>query len=161
ERISWEEALDEIFYRVSDVVERWGSQAVLPLNYAGPHGLLAYDSMSLRFFHRLRASQLYRRALCGGVRSGAWAGAHCAGAGIPPRIRGGGEHQLGLGYKRGCVERASRALHPPCETEGGTASGRRSAAHEDRRTSRSASADLARHGHAPGLGDRGGAGARR
>jgi len=74
-RISWEEALDEIFERVSGVIGRWGPQAVMPLNYAGPHGFLAGDSMSLRFFHRLGATQLYRRALFGGVRSGAWGGA--------------------------------------------------------------------------------------
>src|SRR5436190_1766695 len=74
ERISWEAALDEINERLEEVIGRWGPQAILPLNYAGPHGLLAGDSMSLRFFHRLGASQLYRRALCGGVRSEAWPG---------------------------------------------------------------------------------------
>src|SRR5262249_58668975 len=55
-------------------------------NYAGPHGLLAYDSMSLRFFHRLGATQLYRRALCGGVRSEAWAGTYGAVPGCPPEF---------------------------------------------------------------------------
>ena len=85
-RILWEEALDEIYDRISDVIGRWGPQAVLPLNYAGPHGLLAYDSMSLRFFHRLGASQLYRRALCGGVRSEAWAGTYGAVPGCPPEF---------------------------------------------------------------------------
>jgi len=84
ERISWQAALDEIHDRVGEVIGRWGSQAVLPLNYAGPHGLLAGDSMSLRFFHRLGASQLYRRALCGGVRSEAWAGTYGAVPGCPP-----------------------------------------------------------------------------
>ena len=68
-RISWDAALDEIHQRVSDIIGRWGPQAVMPLNYAGPHGLLAGDSMSLRFFNRLGATQLYRRALCGGVRA--------------------------------------------------------------------------------------------
>jgi anaerobic selenocysteine-containing dehydrogenase len=86
DRISWQEALDEIHDRISDVIGRWGSQAVLPLNYAGPHGLLAYDSMSLRFFHRLGATQLYRRALCGGVRSEAWAGTYGAAPGCPPEF---------------------------------------------------------------------------
>ena len=86
ERISWGAALDDIYERVSDVVRRWGPQAVAPLNYAGPHGLLAYDSMSLRFFHRLGASQLYRRALCGGVRSEAWAGTYGAVPGCPPEF---------------------------------------------------------------------------
>jgi len=86
ERIAWEEALDEIFERVSAVIGRWGSQAVMPLNYAGPHGFLAGDSMSLRFFHRLGATQLYRRALCGGVRSEAWAGTYGAVPGCPPEF---------------------------------------------------------------------------
>ena len=45
----------------SSVIDRWGPQAVMPLNYAGPHGMLAGDSMSLRFFHKLGASQLFRR----------------------------------------------------------------------------------------------------
>ena len=56
ERISWDAALDEIHERVSEVIGRWGPQAVMPLNYAGPHGLLAGDSMSLRFFNRLGAT---------------------------------------------------------------------------------------------------------
>lgn len=85
-RISWAEALDEIHARVTDVINRWGPQAVTPLNYAGPHGFLSADSMSLRFFHRLGASQVYRRSLCGGVRSEAWAGTYGAVAGAPPEI---------------------------------------------------------------------------
>ena len=85
-RISWKEALDEIYERVSAVIGRWGPQAVMPLNYAGPHGFLAGDSMSLRFFHRLGATQLYRRALCGGVRSEAWAGTYGAVPGCPPEF---------------------------------------------------------------------------
>jgi anaerobic selenocysteine-containing dehydrogenase len=86
ERVSWEAALDEIYQRVSAVIDRWGPQAVMPLNYAGPHGLLAGDSMSLRFFHRLGATQLYRRALCGGVRSEAWVGTYGAVPGCPPEF---------------------------------------------------------------------------
>src|SRR5246500_3768284 len=86
ERISWEAALDEIYQRVGAVIDRWGPQAVMPLNYAGPHGFLAGDSMSLRFFKRLGATQLYRRALCGGVRSEAWAGTFGAVPGCPPEF---------------------------------------------------------------------------
>src|SRR5262245_47516062 len=51
ERISWNAALDLIHERVLVVVARHGREAVMPLNYAGPHGVLALDSMSLRFFH--------------------------------------------------------------------------------------------------------------
>src|SRR5205807_1728985 len=86
ERISWDAALNEIHDRVGEVIARWGAQAILPLNYAGPHGFLAGDSMSLRFFHRLGGSQLYRRALCGGVRSEAWAGTYGAVPGCPPEF---------------------------------------------------------------------------
>ncbi len=84
ERISWDAALDEIHARTSAVIDRWGPQAVTPLNYAGPHGLLSGDSMSLRFFHKLGASLVYRRSLCGGVRSEAWAGTYGAVPGCPP-----------------------------------------------------------------------------
>ena len=72
--IGWAEALAEIGARVGAVITKHGPQAVLPLNYAGPHGMLSGDSMSLRFFHKMGASLLYRRSMCGGIRSEAWAG---------------------------------------------------------------------------------------
>jgi anaerobic selenocysteine-containing dehydrogenase len=86
ERITWGAALDEVHARTSAVIERWGPQAVAPLNYAGPHGFLAGDSMSLRFFHKLGATQLYRRSLCGGVRTEAWTGTYGAVPGCPPEF---------------------------------------------------------------------------
>jgi anaerobic selenocysteine-containing dehydrogenase len=86
QRITWAAALDAIHERVSEVIRRWGPEAVAPLNYAGPHGLLACDSMSLRFLHRLGASHVYRRSLCGGVRSEAWAGTYGAVPGAPPEL---------------------------------------------------------------------------
>jgi len=82
-RISWEEALEIIHARVAAVIERHGPQAVVPLNYAGPHGFLANDSMSLRFFHRLGASHLARDPLCGGIRSTAYAATFGATPGTP------------------------------------------------------------------------------
>ncbi len=91
ERISWDAALDEIRDRVGAVIARHGPQAVLPLNYAGPHGMLSGDSMSLRFFHKLGASMLYRRALCGGVRSEAWAGTYGAAPGVGPEAAAGAD----------------------------------------------------------------------
>jgi anaerobic selenocysteine-containing dehydrogenase len=84
ERVSWDEALDLIHARVTAVIDRFGAQAVMPLNYAGPHGMLSYDSMSLRFFHKLGASQLFRGALCGAVRSEAWSGTYGSAPGIGP-----------------------------------------------------------------------------
>ncbi|GIX47794.1 MAG: molybdopterin oxidoreductase [Candidatus Tectimicrobiota bacterium] len=73
-RLSWEEALDLIYARFTAICQAYGPQAILPLNYAGPHGLLAGGSLDRRFFHRLGASQLARRPLCGGVKEQAWLG---------------------------------------------------------------------------------------
>ncbi len=73
-RISWDEALGLIHERVSALIDRYGAEVVLPFNYAGPQGMLAADSMSLRFFHRLGATQLNRTPLCGGIRTAAYEG---------------------------------------------------------------------------------------
>ncbi len=74
ERIAWDEALDAIHARFTAIVAAHGPQAILPLSYAGPHGMLALGSMDLRFFHRLGATLLDRPPLCGGVRTQAWLG---------------------------------------------------------------------------------------
>jgi len=84
ERIPWAEALDTIHARVTAVIAAHGPQAVLPLNYAGPHGMLAGGSMDLRFFHRLGASRLDRPPLCGGIRTESWLGTFGAVPGIRP-----------------------------------------------------------------------------
>src|SRR5579872_5129681 len=83
ERICWAEALDLIHEATRAVIDRHGAQAVLPFNYAGPHGLLAGDSMSLRFFHKLGASLLSRSPLCGGIRSSAYASTFGSTPGTP------------------------------------------------------------------------------
>jgi anaerobic selenocysteine-containing dehydrogenase len=83
-RISWAEALDEIHARVTSAIAEHGPQAVMPFNYAGPHGFLAGGSMDLRFFHRLGATLLDRKPLCGGIRTEAWVGTFGAIPGIRP-----------------------------------------------------------------------------
>ena len=72
ERISWEEALERVHGGLGAAIESHGPQSVLPLNYAGPHGMLSYGSMDLRFFHRLGATLLHRPPICGGVRTEAY-----------------------------------------------------------------------------------------
>jgi len=84
ERISWAQALDLVHERFSAVIAAHGPQAILPLNYAGPHGMLAGGSMDLRFFHRLGASLLDRRPLCGGIRTEAWVGTFGPTPGVRP-----------------------------------------------------------------------------
>jgi anaerobic selenocysteine-containing dehydrogenase len=83
-RVSWDEALDIIHERVTSVIAAHGPEAVMPLNYAGPHGMLAYASMDLRFFHKLGASLLDRSPLCGGIRTQAWLGTFGTAPGIAP-----------------------------------------------------------------------------
>jgi anaerobic selenocysteine-containing dehydrogenase len=60
ERISWDEALDEIASRLKSVAAEFGSESILPYSYGGTLGKLGFGSMDRRFFHRLGASQLAR-----------------------------------------------------------------------------------------------------
>ena len=82
EPISWEEALSIIHDRFQSAIAQYGRETIIPLNYAGPHGMLAGGSMDLRFFHNLGATVLSRRPLCGGIKSEAWAGTFGAIAGV-------------------------------------------------------------------------------
>ena len=63
ERISWDEALDEITARFRAISAEFGSEAILPYSFGGTLGALNSASMDRRFFHRLGASQL-DRAIC-------------------------------------------------------------------------------------------------
>jgi molybdopterin guanine dinucleotide-containing S/N-oxide reductase-like protein len=60
ERITWDEALDEIASRFKRVIAEFGSEAILPYSYGGTLGVLNGASMDRRFFHRMGASQLAR-----------------------------------------------------------------------------------------------------
>src|SRR5436309_4930111 len=60
ERITWDEALDEIALRFRSIASEFGSESILPYSYGGTLGKLNYGSMDRRFFHRLGASQLAR-----------------------------------------------------------------------------------------------------
>jgi anaerobic selenocysteine-containing dehydrogenase len=70
ERITWDQALDEIATRLTAIVKSPdGPQAILPYSYAGTMGLLQGQSIDRRFFHLLGASKL-DRTICstpGGV----------------------------------------------------------------------------------------------
>jgi anaerobic selenocysteine-containing dehydrogenase len=72
ERISWDEALDEIAQRLQRIVREYGSEAVLPYSYAGTMGLVQGASMDRRFFHRLGASRL-ERTICSSAGTAALA----------------------------------------------------------------------------------------
>jgi len=60
QRISWDEALDEIVAKLKHISAEFGPEAVLPFSYGGNLGVLNGASMDMRFFHRMGASQLLR-----------------------------------------------------------------------------------------------------
>jgi anaerobic selenocysteine-containing dehydrogenase len=63
ERITWDEALDTIARRLTEVSSEYGPEAILPYSYAGTMGYLQGSGMDRRFFHRLGASRL-ERTIC-------------------------------------------------------------------------------------------------
>jgi molybdopterin guanine dinucleotide-containing S/N-oxide reductase-like protein len=63
QRITWDEALDEIATRFRVISAEFGTEAILPYSYGGTLGALNGASMDRRFFHRLGASQL-QRTIC-------------------------------------------------------------------------------------------------
>ncbi|MFY9647578.1 MAG: molybdopterin-dependent oxidoreductase [Terriglobales bacterium] len=63
ERISWDEALDEITQKLKSIIAQHGPEAILPYSYGGTLGTLNGACMDRRFFHRLGASQL-ERTIC-------------------------------------------------------------------------------------------------
>ena len=64
ERISWDEALDEIATKLNRIRESSdGPQAILPYSYAGTMGMIQGSSTDRRFFHLIGAS-LLDRTIC-------------------------------------------------------------------------------------------------
>ncbi len=60
ERISWDDALDQIVSEIERARADSGAEAILPVSYGGSNGLLSQDTTDARLFHRLSASQLAR-----------------------------------------------------------------------------------------------------
>ena len=60
QRVTWDEALDEITSRFKKIAAEFGPEAILPYSFGGTLGMLNSASMDRRFFHRLGASQLAR-----------------------------------------------------------------------------------------------------
>ena len=59
ERISWEEALSIIAWKLQEIAQR-DPRAILPYSYAGTMGAVQGESMAMRFFNRIGASRLDR-----------------------------------------------------------------------------------------------------
>lgn len=63
ERISWEEAIKEIAFRLRHLAEQYGPECILPYSFYGNMGYLNAEGMDRRFFNRLGAAEL-ERAIC-------------------------------------------------------------------------------------------------
>ena len=68
ERVSWDEALDDIAARLQGIIERDGPTAIMPYSSMGTLGLIQGSSIDRRFFARLGATQL-ERTICGSASS--------------------------------------------------------------------------------------------
>ncbi len=72
-RVSWDEALERIVTRLSEIRDQFGGEAILPYCYGGSNGWLTQNGLDARFFYRLGASRL-ARTLCAMPASTASAG---------------------------------------------------------------------------------------
>jgi anaerobic selenocysteine-containing dehydrogenase len=60
ERISWDQALQEIANRYHAIIQQFGGEAILPYSYGGSNGILGQDTSDKAFFAKLGASRLER-----------------------------------------------------------------------------------------------------
>jgi anaerobic selenocysteine-containing dehydrogenase len=60
ERVTWDDALDEIAERWRAIIETWGAEAILPYGYSGTMGVVNRVVGERRFLNRLGASILDR-----------------------------------------------------------------------------------------------------
>ena len=59
-RVGWDEAIELLATRLTEIRDRWGGEAILPFSYGGSNGLVTQDTSDARLFHRLGASRLAR-----------------------------------------------------------------------------------------------------
>jgi len=71
ERISWDEALDEIVKRWQTIISEHGAQSIVPYSYLGNQGLVHGLNGGDAFFNRLGAT-VTERTFCGEGSSTAW-----------------------------------------------------------------------------------------
>ena len=63
ERISWDEALEEITKRFQQTITEYGAEAIMPCSYLGHEGLLNGLTVGDAFFNRLGAT-VTERTMC-------------------------------------------------------------------------------------------------
>lgn len=70
-RISWDEALQEIKTRWTDIIAKYGAQAIMPYSYLGNQGIVQGLNVGDPFFNKLGAT-VTERTFCGSASSTAW-----------------------------------------------------------------------------------------
>ena len=70
-RSSWAEAMEDIAWRLDQIIQEFGAEAVMPYSFSGNMGILSSSSMDRRFFHRINATRL-RRTICSAAADAAF-----------------------------------------------------------------------------------------
>jgi anaerobic selenocysteine-containing dehydrogenase len=83
ERISWDDALDEIITRWQAIIDEYGPQAIIPYSYLGHQGLVHGLNGGDAFFNRLGAT-VCERTFCGEGSATAWVLTNGPTAGVDP-----------------------------------------------------------------------------
>ena len=73
ERISWDQALEEVAEKLRSTSREFGGESILPFSYGGSNGILSQGILDERLFRRLGASRLLR-TVCA-AQTGAASGA--------------------------------------------------------------------------------------
>jgi anaerobic selenocysteine-containing dehydrogenase len=71
QRITWDEALDEIIVRWKNIIDKYGPQAIIPYSYLGHQGLVHGLNGGDAFFNKLGAT-VCERTFCGEGSCTAW-----------------------------------------------------------------------------------------
>lgn len=82
-RITWEEAIETIRSRWTELIEKEGPESILPYSFYGNMGKLSSEGMDRRFFHHLGASRL-GRTICSSAGSTGYKFTMGASVGIDP-----------------------------------------------------------------------------
>lgn len=83
ERITWDEALDEITKNFKETIDKYGSEAVQPFSYSGTLGMLGYWTMDSRFWNKMEAARL-EQSIC--IYAAMWAGLYTYGLSNGPHV---------------------------------------------------------------------------
>lgn len=70
ERISWDEAIDNVTGSFKRIIHDYGSEAIQPINFAGTMGQIGYQGMDNRFWNKMEAARV-EKSIC--VHAAFWA----------------------------------------------------------------------------------------